>query len=118
MMVVYHFTRIDDFCRAALRVLVDRGNRVSPTIQDIYPGANWHERETHDFFGILFSGHPDMTPLILPEDAGDLCPLLKADEKALKDLGAILPRFAPPASAEEGSEKAPAKEKKKPEVDA
>jgi NADH-quinone oxidoreductase subunit C len=47
-----------------------------PTLSAIYPGADWHERETHDFFGVIFSGHPDLTPLLLPEDA-DFHPLRK-----------------------------------------
>jgi NADH-quinone oxidoreductase subunit C len=42
----------------------------------VFPGANWHERETHDFFGIVFLGHPDLSPLLLPEDA-DFHPLRK-----------------------------------------
>jgi len=47
-----------------------------PTISSVHPGANWHERETHDFFGVQFTGHPDMSPLLLPEDA-DFHPLRK-----------------------------------------
>ena len=39
------------------------------TIHKVFPGANWHERETHDFFGIRFLGHPNLTPFLLPEDA-------------------------------------------------
>jgi NADH-quinone oxidoreductase subunit C len=42
----------------------------------IYPGAEWHEREAQDFFGFIFIGHPDPTPLLLPEDA-DFHPLRK-----------------------------------------
>jgi len=47
-----------------------------PTISAVFPGANWHERETHDFFGIRFAGHPNLIPLLLPEDA-DYHPLRK-----------------------------------------
>ena len=43
--------------------------RVADTISPVFPGANWHERETHDFFGIVFRGHPNLEPLLLPEDA-------------------------------------------------
>ncbi len=99
MMVVYHLQQLDGGCRVSLRVLVDRGAPKLPTIQDIYPGANWHERETHDFYGVVFEGHPDLSPLILPEDAGDFHPLLK-DEKGLKALGDVIPAFAPPAAEE------------------
>ncbi len=96
MMVIHHFSHPDRFCRIASRVLVSRENPECPSICDIFQGANWHERETHDFYGIKFAGHPDLSPLILPDDAGDLNPMLKS-EKGLKELGAVLPRFAPPA---------------------
>ncbi len=95
MMTIYHFSHPDRFCRVTARVLIDRESPSCPTIQDIFPGANWHERETDDFFGIDFEGHPDKTPLILPEDAGNLNPLLK-EGKRLKELGAVFPRFATP----------------------
>lgn len=104
MMIIYHLTRVDMLCRVAGRVLIDRENPVCPSIQDIYPGANWHERETHDFFGVVFSGHPDLTPLILPEDSGDLRPLRKKPE-ALKALGDVVPRFkAAPAKTDDLAE--------------
>lgn len=100
MMVVYHLTRVDSGLRVCGRVLIPRETPECPTIEDIYPGANWHERETHDFYGIVFTGHPDMSPLILPEDSAGLNPLLKKDENR-KDLGAVIPRFAPPAPPKE-----------------
>lgn len=34
----------------------------------VYAGAGWHERETHEMFGVDFVGHPDLAPLLLPED--------------------------------------------------
>jgi len=75
--VVYDFCRYDfDLCRVAVRTRVDRKNPHVPTITPIYTGASWHERETHDFFGIAFDGHPHLMPLLLPEDA-DFHPLLK-----------------------------------------
>lgn len=75
--VVYDFSRYDfDLCRVVIRTRTDRQFPVVPTITEIYPGANWHERETHDFFGIKFDGHPHLIPLLLPEDA-DFHPLLK-----------------------------------------
>jgi NADH-quinone oxidoreductase subunit C len=74
---VYDFSRYDfDLCRVVVRTRVPRENPVIPTITGIYSGASWHERETHDFFGIKFQGHPHLIPLLLPEDA-DFHPLLK-----------------------------------------
>lgn len=77
MEVIYDFSRYDfDTCRVVIRTRVPRDLPVVPTITSIYSGANWHERETHDFFGIKFDGHPHLIPLLLPEDA-DFHPLLK-----------------------------------------
>jgi NADH-quinone oxidoreductase subunit C len=75
--VVYDFSRYDfELCRVAIRTRIARDQPRLPTITPIYTGANWHERETHDFFGIVFDGHPHLIPLLLPEDA-DFHPLLK-----------------------------------------
>jgi len=76
MEVVYDFNHFDELCRVVIRSRLDRDNPEVPTISHIYQGANWHERETHDFFGIKFIGHPDLSPLLLPEDA-DFHPLRK-----------------------------------------
>lgn len=76
MEVVYDFNHFDELCRVVVRARTDRNNPEIPTISHIYQGANWHERETHDFFGIKFTGHPNLEPLLLPEDA-DFHPLLK-----------------------------------------
>jgi NADH-quinone oxidoreductase subunit C len=73
---VYDFNHFDELCRVVIRTRTDRNNPEIPTISHIYQGANWHERETHDFFGIKFTGHPNLEPLLLPEDA-DFHPLLK-----------------------------------------
>lgn len=76
--VVYDFNNMSELCRVVVRVRVPRDgyNYELPTISAIFPGANWHEREAHEFFGIKFNGHPDLIPLLLPEDA-DFHPLLK-----------------------------------------
>lgn len=74
---VYDFSRYDsELCRVVIRVWIPRTSPQLPTITHIFTGANWHERETHDFFGIVFDGHPHLVPLLLPEDA-DFHPLLK-----------------------------------------
>ena len=74
--VVYDYSHVDALCRVVVRARMPRSNPAVPTISKVYPGANWHERETHDFFGIYFEGHPNLCPLLLPEDA-DFHPLLK-----------------------------------------
>jgi len=74
--IVYDYTHFESGKRVTVRAFIGRDEPELPTLSAIYPGADWHERETHDFFGVLFSGHPDMTPLLLPEDA-DFHPLRK-----------------------------------------
>jgi len=76
MEVIYDFNNYSTLCRVTVRTILQRANPELPTISSVFPGANWHERETHDFFGINFIGHPDLSPLLLPEDA-DFHPLLK-----------------------------------------
>lgn len=76
MEVVYDFFHPTLPLQVVLRTRVSRLKAEVPTISEVFPGANWHERETHDFFGIEFLGHPDLSPFLLPEDA-DFHPLRK-----------------------------------------
>lgn len=76
MEVVYDFFHPASTLRVVVRTRVPRECPELPTISEVFAGANWHERETHDFFGIRFLGHPDLTPFLLPEDA-DFHPLRK-----------------------------------------
>ncbi len=39
-----------------------------PSVTSVYPGNDWHERETYDFFGIIFDGHPALTRIEMPDD--------------------------------------------------
>lgn len=68
--VVYHFNCYEPASRIALRALCAREEEV-PTLSDIFASAMWQEREVHEFFGIPFGNHPDLRPLLLPEDADD-----------------------------------------------
>jgi NADH-quinone oxidoreductase subunit C len=54
--------------RIRVRVQVPADDAVLPTLFDLYPGAEAHERETFDMFGIQFDGHPDLTRILMPED--------------------------------------------------
>lgn len=54
--------------RIRIRVQVPADDATMPTLFDIHPGTEAHERETFDMFGIVFSGHPDMTRILMPED--------------------------------------------------
>ncbi|MGE4293172.1 MAG: NADH-quinone oxidoreductase subunit C [Desulfovibrio sp.] len=85
ILVVYHFDKMTSPGRVTLKVLVSRENPTVPTISDIFQGADWHERETFDFHGVLFEGHQNLIPLLLPaeEDQRIAPPLLKDDKKRL-----------------------------------
>ncbi len=74
--IVYHLDRWTEPGRLTLRVVTPHDKPELPSVASVYPGADWHERETFDMYGIVFTGHPDLKPLLLPEDM-DIHPLLK-----------------------------------------
>ncbi len=61
--VVYHFLSMYQNQRVRLRVQAREADMV-PSIIDVFPAANWFEREVFDMFGILFSGHPDLRRIL------------------------------------------------------
>lgn len=52
----------------AVKVYVDRAKASMPSVMDIWPTADWHEREAYDLMGIVFEGHKDLRRILLPED--------------------------------------------------
>lgn len=52
----------------AVRIEVDRGKPVIPSVADVWPAADWHEREAYDMMGIEFSNHPDFRRILCPDD--------------------------------------------------
>jgi len=85
-LVVYHFDHWQSPGRVTFKVLVPHEKPEVPTISHIHSGANWHERESFDFFGVVFTGHPDLKPLLLPDDLG-FHPLLKKPEQRASVAG-------------------------------
>jgi NADH-quinone oxidoreductase subunit C len=61
--VVYHFLSPKKNQRIRIKVEADESTPV-PSIIDVFPGANWFEREAYDLYGVLFSGHPDLRRLL------------------------------------------------------
>jgi len=61
--VVYHFLSPKLNQRIRVKVEVNEHTAV-PSIIEVFPGANWYERETYDLYGIMFAGHPDMRRLL------------------------------------------------------
>jgi NADH-quinone oxidoreductase subunit C len=66
--VVYGLLSMSGHARVTLKVELPEENPRVPSVVDVWPTANWHERETYDFFGIEFTGHPDLTRILLPEE--------------------------------------------------
>lgn len=54
--------------RLRVRVQIPESAPTLPSLFDLHPGTEAHERETYDMFGITFEGHPDMTRILMPED--------------------------------------------------
>lgn len=73
--LVYHFANFYELCRTVVHASLP-ADAEAPTISQVYPGADWYEREVFDLFGIKFAGHPNLKRLLLPEDA-DIHPLRK-----------------------------------------
>jgi NADH-quinone oxidoreductase subunit C len=80
--VVYHIHNLKENHRIRLKVNVPASNPQIPTITDLFSGANWMERETFDFFGIEFIGHPNLKRILNMDDM-DYHPMRK--EYALED---------------------------------
>ncbi len=65
---VYHLVSITHNRRVRLEVTAPDADRHIPSIVSVYPTNDWHERETWDFFGIIFDGHPALTRIEMPDD--------------------------------------------------
>jgi NADH-quinone oxidoreductase subunit C len=74
--IVYHLHNLVDNVRLRLKVFVSTTNPHIHSLTDIFPGANWMERETFDFYGIHFNGHPNLKR-ILNVDEMTIHPLRK-----------------------------------------
>jgi NADH-quinone oxidoreductase subunit C len=66
--LVYHIRSMAQKLVLCLRVPLDGNFPEIPTIETIYPGANWYEREVYDMFGVKFNGHSDMRRILMPHD--------------------------------------------------
>ena len=66
--VVYNFSSLKQAIRLSLRIPVEDETTQVPTIEGVYPCANWFEREIWDMFGIRFAGHSDLRRLLMPHD--------------------------------------------------
>ncbi|MBK9270561.1 MAG: NADH-quinone oxidoreductase subunit C [Saprospiraceae bacterium] len=62
--VVYHLHSMRNNTRMRIKTFVSQENPQVPSVSGIYASANWMERETYDFYGILFLGHPDLRRIL------------------------------------------------------
>lgn len=65
---VYHLLSMTHNRRIRLEVAAPDADPHIPSIVSVYPTNDWHERETFDFFGIVFDGHPALTRIEMPDD--------------------------------------------------
>jgi NADH-quinone oxidoreductase subunit C len=65
---VYHLLSITHNRRVRVEVTCPDADPHIPSVVSVYPTADWHERETWDFFGIIFDGHPALTRIEMPDD--------------------------------------------------
>jgi NADH-quinone oxidoreductase subunit C len=61
--VVYHLLSMQDNVRIRVKVRVAEGDTV-PTVTEVFPNADWYEREAFDLYGIIFEGHPDLRRIL------------------------------------------------------
>ncbi|MFC0526798.1 NADH-quinone oxidoreductase subunit C [Phytohabitans kaempferiae] len=66
--VVYHLTSMTYRRQVRLEVAVTAEQPRVPSVTQVYPTADWQERETYDFFGVIFEGHPSLTRILMPDD--------------------------------------------------
>ena len=64
--VVYHLSSFSGHCDVRVKVPLMESDLKLPTAIDLWPSANWYERETWDMFGIEFEGHPSLFRIVLP----------------------------------------------------
>ncbi len=68
IVVIYHLHSLVNNVRIRLKVFLNIDDVHIPTATVLWDGANWMERETYDFFGVLFDGHPDLRRILNVDD--------------------------------------------------
>lgn len=74
--VVYHVHSMVSGIRVRIKVFLKENDPTIPTVSTLWEAANWMERETYDFFGVKFEGHPDLRRILNMDDLG-VHPMLK-----------------------------------------
>lgn len=66
--VIYNLYSMKYGHRLILKALLQEENLSIESVVSVWKGANWHEREACDMYGIVFNGHPDLRRILMPED--------------------------------------------------
>jgi NADH-quinone oxidoreductase subunit C len=79
MWLIYELRSMERRHRARVKVGLSDGDLHAPSVMDLFPTADWQEREVYDLFGVVFDGHLDLTRILLPDD-WEGHPLRKSEE--------------------------------------
>ena len=66
--MVYQLRDMEKLRELRVRAFVDGDPPEIESVHELFPPANWDERETYDMFGITFTGHPNLTRILMPDD--------------------------------------------------
>ena len=66
--LIYQLRNLDSREQLRVRVFVDGDPPRIDSVHDLFPPANWDERETYDLFGVVFNDHPDLSRILMPDD--------------------------------------------------
>src|ERR1700730_5163357 len=66
--IVYQLRDLEKPTNIRVRAFIDGDPTRIDSVHDIFPPANWEERETYDLFGVVFTGHPGLTRILMPDD--------------------------------------------------
>ena len=66
--LVYQLRNLDTKELLRVRAFVDGDPPHIDSVHDLFPPANWDERETYDLFGVIFNDHPELTRILMPDD--------------------------------------------------
>jgi NADH-quinone oxidoreductase subunit C len=66
--IVYQLRNMDTLAQIRVRTFIDGDPPHIDSVYDLFPPANWEERETYDMFGVVFNHHPNLTRILMPDD--------------------------------------------------
>ena len=68
LIVVYHLYSMKYDHKCTVQCAVPKEDAHLPTVSDLWPAADWHEREAYDMYGVIFEGHHDHRRILCPDD--------------------------------------------------